>query len=178
MKHGFVLAVVLVLAACKEDEAAAPPAPAPLTESALSYFCQMNIAEHGGPKGQIHLDGHEQPLFFAQVRDLVAYLKSPERDAEITAVYVSDMGRAGSWEDPGFENWTVAETATFVVGAEVAGGMGAPEIVPFADPAAAAGFIARYGGRALPMSDIPDDAALGPVDLEHPLETPLLESAS
>lgn len=178
MKPGPVIAALLALAACKEDEAAAPPPPAALTETALSYFCQMNIAEHGGPKGQIHLDGHEQPLFFAQVRDLVAYLKSPERDAQITAVYVSDMGRAGSWENPGPENWTAAGTAIFVVGAEVAGGMGAPEIVPFADAAEAAGFIARYGGRALPMSDIPDDAALGPVDLERILETPLLESAS
>ncbi|TDK44482.1 nitrous oxide reductase accessory protein NosL [Antarcticimicrobium luteum] len=179
MRHGLmIVAALLALTACKQDEAAAPPPPAPLTEVALSYFCQMNIAEHGGPKGQIHLDGHEQPLFFAQVRDLVAYLKSPERDAEITAVYVSDMGRADSWENPGAENWTAAETATFVVGAEVAGGMGAPEIVPFADPARAAGFIARYGGQALPFSDIPDDAALGPVDLDQQLETPSLESAS
>lgn len=172
-----ILIALLALAACKQETAEAPP-PAPLTETALSYFCQMNVAEHGGPKGQIHLAGHDQPLFFAQVRDMVAYLKSPERDAEITAVYVSDMGRAGSWDHPGADNWTAAETATFVVGARVAGGMGAPEIVPFADPAAAAGFIARYGGQALPLQEIPDDAALGPVDLDQKLKTPSLESSS
>lgn len=163
---------VLALSACKEEQAKAPPPPVDLTEVALSYFCQMNIAEHGGPKGQIHLLGHEAPLFFAQVRDLLAYLKSPERDAEITAVYVSDMGAAPSWETPGISNWTAAESATFVVGAGVAGGMGAPEIVPFADHEAAKAFIQTYGGSALPFSQIPDASVLGPVDLDMQLETP------
>ena len=166
------LAATLALAACQEEEAKAPPAPADLTEAALSYFCQMNVAEHGGPKGQIHLQGHPQPLFFAQVRDLVAYLRSPEREAEITAVYVSDMGAATSWQEPGISNWILAEEAVFVVGAEVAGGMGAPEIVPFADLAGAEDFITRYGGAPMALSDIPAEAALGAVDLEQPLETP------
>ncbi|MGR3761788.1 nitrous oxide reductase accessory protein NosL [Roseobacteraceae bacterium NS-SX3] len=167
-----VLIALLSLAACKEEQAAAPPPPADLTEAALSYFCQMNIAEHGGPKGQIHLKGHPQPLFFAQVRDLVAYLKSPEREAEITAVYVSDMGAALSWQTPGAGNWIAAEGALFVVGADVAGGMGAPEIVPFAGAKGAEAFIATYGGAAMPLENIPDDAALGPVDLDLTLETP------
>ncbi len=162
----------LALAGCREEEAKAPPEPADLTATALSYFCQMDIADHGGPKGQIHLDGHEQPLFFAQVRDLVAYLKSPERDAMITAIYVSDMGAAQSWASPGASNWIAAEAAIFVVGAEVAGGMGAPEIVPFADPEQAQDFIARYGGEAMRLPDIPNEAALGAVDLDQPLETP------
>lgn len=168
------LIALIALAACKEEEAAAPPAPADLTESALSYFCQMNVAEHGGPKGQIHLKGHPAPLFFAQVRDMVAYLKSPEREAEITAVYVSDMGAALSWVEPGPGNWIAADGALFVTGARVAGGMGAPELVPFATPEAAARFIARHGGQALPLNDIPDAAVLGPVDLAQPLATPVL----
>lgn len=170
MKY-LLLAALVALTACKEDIVVAPAA-TPLTEEALSYFCQMNIAEHGGPKGQIHLAGHAQPLFFAQVRDLVAYLKSPEREAEITAIYVSDMGVAPSWDQPGTDNWTAAETAFFVVGAGVAGGMGAPEIVPFATQQAADDFIATFGGRAMSMKQIPDDAAIGPVDLDLSLETP------
>ena len=48
------LIALLVLAACKEELAEAPD-PVDLTPDALSYFCQMNVAEHGGPKGQIHL---------------------------------------------------------------------------------------------------------------------------
>ena len=172
-----ILVAALALAGCREDQAEAPPA-ADLTDTALSYFCQMNVAEHGGPKGQIHLKGHPEPLFFAQVRDMVAYLKSPERDADITAVYVSDMGVAPSWDSPGISNWIVADTATFVVGADVAGGMGAPEIVPFARLQDATGFVARYGGHAVSLSDIPDQAAIGAVDLDQPLETPSLETPS
>ncbi|AVO38616.1 nitrous oxide reductase accessory protein NosL [Pukyongiella litopenaei] len=166
-----LLCALLALTACREEVAEAPD-PVPLTEDALSHFCQMNVAEHGGPKGQIHLKGLPVPIYFAQVRDLVAYLKSPERDAEITAIYVSDMGVAANWADPGAENWIDAGAAHFVIGAGVAGGMGAPEIVPFADEAAATAFIARYGGTSVRLDDIPDDAALAPVDLDTPLETP------
>ncbi len=166
------LIALIALAACKEEQAAAPPDPVDLTESALSHFCQMNIAEHGGPKGQIHLDGYPAPLFFAQVRDMVAYLKSPERDAEITAIYVSDMAVAPSWRQPGISNWIAADGATFVVGADVAGGMGAREVVPFSDISSAERFILKYGGAALSLPDIPDDAVLGPIDLDLILETP------
>ncbi|WP_027257829.1 MULTISPECIES: nitrous oxide reductase accessory protein NosL [Leisingera] len=167
-----ILAAALFLSACLEEEAKAPPAPVELTEAALSYFCQMNVSEHGGPKGQIHLEGFPVPLFFAQVRDLAAYVKSPERDAEITAIYVSDMGAAASWAHPGTNNWIDAKGTHFVVGANVAGGMGAPEVVPFASTEDAARFAARYGGEVSGFEDIPDDAVLGPVDLDQQLETP------
>jgi copper chaperone NosL len=160
------------LSACQEEEAKLPPNPVELTQTALSYFCQMNIAEHGGPKGQIHLEGFPAPLFFAQVRDLVAYLKGPERDADITAVYVSDMGVASSWAEPGNDNWVAANEAFFVINSNVAGGMGAPEIVPFASAADAEKFATRYGGTVTLLADIPAEAALGPVDLDQILETP------
>lgn len=172
MKPLFLATAALLLAACQEEEAKAPPAPMELTTEALSYFCQMNVAEHGGPKGQIHLEGYPAPLFFAQVRDLVAYVKAPERDANITAIYVSDMGIAPDWASPGTDNWINADDAQFVVGANVAGGMGAPEIVPFAAPEDANKFVARYGGAISTLTEIPDDAALGPVDLDLKLETP------
>lgn len=170
MKH-LALITLVALTACKEEQIAAPD-PVDLSPDALSYFCQMNIAEHGGPKGQIHLEGYPMPLFFAQVRDMIAYLKSPERDAQITAVYVSDMGVAPNWRQPGLSNWIAADGATFVVGANVAGGMGAREVVPFANPSDATAFIDRYGGTNLPLSDIPDTEVLGPVDLDLKLETP------
>jgi copper chaperone NosL len=170
MKY-LILIPLLAISACKEDVSAVPDA-TPLTQEALSHFCQMNIAEHGGPKGQIHLAGLEQPIFFAQVRDLVGYVKSPERDAPITMVYVSDMGAAESWNQPGIRNWIAAENAIFVIDAGVAGGMGAPEIVPFAEQSAAEAFIAIYGGHSVAFGQIPDGAALGPVDLDLLLETP------
>ena len=172
MRYLASLLAILVLTACQEEEAKAPPPPVELTRTALSFFCQMNIAEHGGPKGQVPLEGYPAPLFFAQVRDLIAYLKSPEREAVITAVYVSDMGVASNWQYPGTDNWILASDALFVIGANVAGGMGAPEIVPFGSAEAAAPFLSRFGGTLLPIAEIPDDAALGPVDLSQLLETP------
>lgn len=172
MRAAFILTAALALAACKEDAASEAPPPVDLTETALSYFCQMNIAEHGGPKGQIHLDGMPQPLFFAQVRDMVAYLKSPEREAEIIAIYVSDMGAAPSWSNPGVSNWISAETAQFVIDAPIAGGMGAPEIVPFSETAQAREFAARFGGQVRSLSEIPDEAVLGEIDFSQVLETP------
>ncbi len=171
MKHVALIAL-LVLVACKEEEARVAPPPMAMTQEALSHYCQMNIAEHGGPKGQIHLDGYPQPLFFAQVRDLVTYVKSPEREAEITALYVSDMGVAPSWLLPGEDNWIKADQALFVVGADVRGGMGAPEIVPFGDAQGAQKFITLYGGQVMSLEQIPDEVVFGPVDLDQPLEVP------
>jgi len=99
-------------------------------------------------------------------------MKSPERDAPITAVYVSDMGKAESWDDLGENNWILANDAQFIIGADVAGGMGAPEIVPFGDAASAKQFLDKYGGQLLPLTEIPDEAALAPVDLSQTLEAP------
>jgi copper chaperone NosL len=165
------IALLLLLTACKED-VAATPGPVALTDEALGYFCQMDVSEHDGPKGQVHLADYRQPLFFAQVRDVIAYLKGPEREAEITAIYVSDMGAAQSWAEPGATNWIDAQSAVFVVGAGVRGGMGAPEIVPFARPESAKVFTERYGGTVMSLDEIPDDAAIGPVDLDQTLEDP------
>ncbi|NNE81689.1 MAG: copper resistance protein CopZ [Silicimonas sp.] len=171
MRHFLALLLILPLAACKEDQAAIPD-PIPLTVEAVSYFCQMNVLEHGGPKAQVHLEGLPAPLFFAQVRDAVAYLKSEERDRRVAMTYVSDMGQATSWNEPGENNWTSAADAFFVIGAGVRGGMGAPEIVPFATRESAEAFVVQYGGTITTLNDIPNDTVLGPVDLAQVLEEP------
>lgn len=153
----------LSLAACRE-EAAERPLPVTMTAEAVGHYCQMTLLEHPGPKAQVHLEGLAEPLFFSQVRDAIAYQRMPEQSHAITAIYVSDMGAAPSWEDPGADNWIAADTALYVVGAAVAGGMGAPELIPFSDPAAAAGFATRNGGEVLSLDAIPDDAVLAPVE--------------
>jgi copper chaperone NosL len=128
----------------------------------------MDLSGHGGPKAQIHLEGFPAPIFFAQVRDGLGYLKGAERDAPILAVYVSDMGRAPNWEAPGAENWIAAEAAHYVVGSDATGGMGAPEIVPFGAQEDARAFAAKRGGRVVSLADIPDDAVFGPVSIALP----------
>ena len=173
MRNPLVLLVstaALFLSACSEEKAELPP-PVPLTEQALSHYCQMWVSEHGGPKAQIHLEGMPNPLFFAQVRDAVAYLRSSERDAPVTAVYVSNMSVAKSWDEPGQTNWIDAGSAKFVIGSDAKGGMGAPEVVPFGDEADASQFVADRGGKVATLDEIPDETVLGAVDFELPQET-------
>ena len=163
------IALLVLLTACSEQKAAAPD-PVPLTEAALSHYCQMYVAEHGGPKAQIHLEGYPAPLFFAQVRDAVAYLRSPEREAPVTAVYVSNMSVAKSWEEPGASNWIKAGEASFVIDSDAKGGMGAPEVVPFENRADADRFAAEHGGRTASLDEIPDETVLSAVEFELPGE--------
>jgi copper chaperone NosL len=153
----------LTLSACKE-EVTNRPLPVAMTAEAVGHYCQMNLLEHPGPKAQVHLAGLPDPLFFSQVRDAIAYQRMPEQSHAITAIYVSDMGVAPSWENPGAENWAAAEDVLYVVGAALPGGMGAPELVPFTSREAAQTFVAEHGGEILPLDAIPDDVVLAPVE--------------
>ncbi len=167
MRYAALVAIVL-LAGCREGAAVQAPEPVVMTEEAVSHYCMMSLAEHPGPKAQIHLEGLPDPIFFAQVRDGIAYLKQPERTAEIAAVYVSNMSRAPSWGAPGAGNWIAAEDAIFVVGADVTGGMGAPELAPFETEQAARDFAALHGGELMRLPDIPEEAVLGAVEIAVP----------
>ncbi|MBV2361585.1 nitrous oxide reductase accessory protein NosL [Thalassococcus sp. CAU 1522] len=158
------LLLVLGLAACREEIAQAVD-PVALTPDAVGHFCQMNLTEHEGPKAQVHLEGLPgAPLFFSQVRDAVAYTRLPEQTHTILAVWVNDMGAAGAqWSEPGATNWIALEDAHLVVGSTRDGGMGAPELVPFSDPAAAEAFRADNGGTVMRVAQIPDEAVMAPV---------------
>jgi copper chaperone NosL len=167
MKHIAFVLCLLALAACKE-EVAQDVSAVRLNPQAVGHYCQMELLEHEGPKGQAHLAGLPgAPLFFSQVRDAVAYMRMPEQSHAILAVWVNDMGAAGaSWANPGANNWIRAEDAFFVIGADVKGGMGAPELVPFSDPALAKAFAAENGGTVATLDQIPNEAVLAPVDLD------------
>ncbi|MDO5622502.1 MAG: nitrous oxide reductase accessory protein NosL [Paracoccus sp. (in: a-proteobacteria)] len=157
----FAIIALLALAACRQ-EAVEIPEPVALTETAIGHFCQMNLVEHPGPKGQVHLKDILAPLFFSQVRDAIAYLRMPEQDYEIVTTYVSDMGVAPSWDDPGATNWIPAADAFYVVGSSREGGMGAAETVPFGTEDAARAFAAQYGGEIMRLDDIPTELVLAP----------------
>lgn len=163
-----LLALTIVsLAACRDEVAL--PLPVAMTSEAVGHYCQMGILEHTGPKAQAYLEGLPAPLFFSQVRDVVAYMRMPEQSHVVTVAYVSDMGVPGAtWDAPGTENWINAAEAHFVVGSTMTGGMGTPEIVPFAEPEAAQAFAALHGGSVMAMDDIPDVAVLAPVGVDDP----------
>ena len=161
MRRALVFA--LALAACQEDVAQNTD-PLPLTAETVGHFCQMNLLEHEGPKGQVHLEGLPgMPLFFSQVSDLVVYLRLPEQSHPVLAIYVSDMGASGaSWAEPGAANWIDATAAHYVVGSDALGGMGAPEVVPFADRTRAEAFADEHGGAVMALDAIPDSAITAP----------------
>ncbi|MBL4928984.1 nitrous oxide reductase accessory protein NosL [Fuscibacter oryzae] len=150
MKRLFL--ALLLLAACRQE--AAIPDPVALTPESVGYFCQMNILDHGGPKAQVHLDTFPgRPLFFSQISDAAAYLRMPERDGQIVATYVTDMG-AADWNAPDRAPWVEASKATYVVGSDRLGGMDQPELIPFADPAKASTFAAQHGGMVQTLDQI------------------------
>lgn len=161
---------LLALGACR-DEIAALPAPVEMTVEAVGHYCQMNVLEHPGPKAQVHLAGMPNPLFFSQVRDAIAYQRMPEQSHAITVIYVSDMGGGADWANPGASNWIRADTAIYVVGAAIAGGMGAPELVPFSVRAEAEAFARDHGGAVMALDVIPDTVVLAPVEMDGDIGT-------
>lgn len=161
------LASVLVTG-CDEPEVAVVPEPVALTREAAGHFCQMTVLDHPGPKAQAHLVGYEFPLWFSQVRDALAFDRLPEQTAAVSIIYVHDMGAAASWDRPGDDNWIPLRAAVYVVGSDRSGGMGAPELVPFADRGAAEAFARRHGGTVIAFADIEDAMVLGPVEVDLP----------
>lgn len=166
MRWAWTALVMLMLAACERaGPAAPPPAPAEISDEATGHYCGMLLADHEGPKGQIHLASRSGPIWFSSVRDTIAFLRLPEEAKDVVAVYVNDMGSAPRWDQPQAGAWVEARTAWFVVDSSMRGGMGANEAVPFATRPAAESFSASHGGRVLRLDGIPDDYVLGRVDL-------------
>lgn len=161
----FVTMVMLLAAGCSDKSQSGRPTAVAMTDDALGHYCQMALSEHPGPKAQVHLEGLPNPLFFSQVRDAIAYKRMPEQSYPIRAIYVSDMEKASSWEEPGVDNWAAAEDVFYVADSKARGGMGAPELVPFARRQAAEAFAAENGGSVLTLGEIPDHAVLAPVEL-------------
>lgn len=163
MRRVLALAVIAALAACAREQPPEAPPPLELTREHIGYYCNMTVADHRGPKGQIHLSGAAEPLWFASVRDTLTFTLLPEESKSVAAIYVNDMGRA-DWDAPEAGTWVEARQAFYVVGSRRTGGMGAPEPVPFAEQAAALRFAAEHGGEVVPYGDIPSEYVLAAPD--------------
>ncbi len=171
IRAAMIVMLSLVVGGCFEEKVVEKPHPIALTAEAVGHYCQMNILEHEGPKAQVHIAGHSAPLWFSQVRDAVVFTRLPEETAEITAIYVNDMGRAESWADPGPDNWVEADLAHFVIGSRQTGGMGVPEVIPFGVRSDAESFVKQYGGKIVRFAEIPEDYVLSSVDTASAGET-------
>ena len=91
-------------------------------------------------------------------------MKLPDESNEITAVYVTDMGKA-NWKSPEAGPWIDIKEATLVIESNRRGGMGAPAVVPFKEVSSAENFISQYGGRMISLDEIPIDYVLGMVEI-------------
>jgi copper chaperone NosL len=153
------VAALAILAACSKEDARVVPAAHTLTADATGHYCGMLLSEHAGPKGQILLEGQDAPVWFSSVRDTLTFLNLPAEAKNIAAVYVSDMAKAPSWEQPGADNWVLAGNAFFVIGSDRQGGMGGEEAVPFSTEAAARAFVEQYHGRIVRLDEATKSAA-------------------
>jgi copper chaperone NosL len=154
-----VLIGALSVTACKKT-AEAPPAPQALTATAIGHYCGMYVLEHPGPKAQIILASRKEAVWFSSARDAFSFSMLPEEPRDIRAIYVSDMAKAPSWEEPGATNWIDARQAFFVIGSRMKGGMGADETVPFSERAAAEKFASENGGRVVTFAEVPREYVL------------------
>jgi copper chaperone NosL len=152
MRRYFLISILLLLAACTKEPAAKPPA----IEFGREHTCQvcgMIIVDFPGAKGQIHYSKGKYDTFCSTLDMFLFYLQ-PDRPADITAVYVNDMGKA-DMEHP-VNHWTDATKAVYVYGGDVMGPMG-EAMVPFSDLKAAEAYIKQHGGMALKFNDVTMD---------------------
>lgn len=159
-----VLAVLVLsigtLAGCTEE--VATPEPLKLTRDAIGHYCNMIVADHPGPKAQIHEKDRPKPLWFSSVRDGLAYMTLPGEAQRVVAFYVHDMSRAENWERPPDDGiWIKASDAIYVIGSTRRGGMGARETVPFKSREDAETFAAKFGGQAVTYAEIPKPYIVG-----------------
>jgi copper chaperone NosL len=158
----FAVLVAVPVAACRDDQAAeVPPAPAEITAESVGHYCGMLLADHEGPKGQIHLAGVAAPVWFSSVRDTFAFTRLPEEPKGIRAIYVHDLARAVDWAHPEPGAWVEARQAWYVVGSSRRGGMGGDEALPFSDETAARAFAADSGGDVIRFDQVPDSFVFG-----------------
>ena len=155
--------VALVLAGCNRDGSDSDHAAARCAQQR----CDGGLLRHErarAPRAQgadHHGKSRIDPYWFTSARDAVAFTLMPDQPRDIRAIYVSDMARAPSWEEPGATNWIDAKKAFFVIESRKQGGMGAAEAVPFGNRAAADAFAAANGGKVVTFAEIPSGYVLG-----------------
>ena len=96
-----VLLCGLVLAGCGERQTAeAPPPPHELTRAAVGYYCGMTLLSTPGPRLRSSWRAGAS-LSGSSARDAFSFTMLPEEPKDIRAIYVSDMAKAPSWDNPG-----------------------------------------------------------------------------
>lgn len=151
------LTALLAIAGCGDvGDASPPPPPQSVSAQSVGHYCGMALADHAGPKGQIFIQGHPDPVWFSSIKQLFAYTLLPEEPKAVSALYVNDMGTAGPDGAPDATAWIDARKAFYVIEGRFIGGMGAEDAMPFSRRADALAFSQAHGGRVVAFSDVPE----------------------
>lgn len=107
-----VFTMLFLLAACDRapDKMAAP---VEITRDSYCSLDGMLLADHPGPKAQIHY-AQGAPEFFCDTVEMFSLYLQPEQQKRVTALFVNDMGKT-DWEKPAGQ-WIDARQAVYVVG--------------------------------------------------------------
>lgn len=160
-----ILAAITLAGCSGEDKAlAVAPVAQAITIESVGHYCGMNLVEHAGPKGQIFVNGRENPVWFTAIKQVFAYTILPDEPKGIAAIYVHDMGQATNWDQPEDGIWIDARKAFYVIESQFIGGMGADDALPFGDEAKANEFAQKHGGRVLGFADMPENYILNHED--------------
>ena len=145
------LAALLLVAGCERQPGTALPRE--ITKATVCSMDGMLLADHPGPKGQIHYE-QGPPDFFCDTKEMIAIYLRPEERKRVVAVFTQDMAKA-DWQRPE-GHWIDARDAFYVAGSALRGSMG-PTLASFAREEDARTFAARYGGKVLRFQSITPD---------------------
>ena len=156
------LLVLLVLAACDDAEQVAGPPPREPGRGDVGNYCGMVLVEHPGPKAQIFLASRAEPV----VVHPGARRHRVHPPARGAARHHRHLGQRHGPHDQLAGSARPAPGPTRAAPGSSsqssrAGGMGAPEAVPFGTEPPARAFAAAHGGRVVRLDEIPDDYVLG-----------------
>lgn len=154
-----------------EQKVEAPLTPAAITADAVGQYCGMNLSDHPGPKGQVHLRSRENPVWLSSVRDTFAFLMLPDEPKNVRGAFVSDMGGAAAPDAADPDRWVDAKLAWYVTGSRAPAAMTGAELYPFAQEADARAFALHYGGTLRRFAEIRPEEILGG-DEEMPVAPP------
>ncbi len=148
-----VLLCLLTLTSCNSAAPEKTPTALEPDRDTKAIYCGMTLAEHPGPKGQIHVAGEEPVAWFSSVKDAFFFLKNEGATRRILAFYVHDMSKA-DWHHPQPGSWILAKDAFYLLDSSKTSGMGMTEIIPFGKQITAQVWLKQYGGRILSYDEV------------------------
>lgn len=148
-KYSLIILLVIFSLGCSRGPGA-KPLPVELDRTHDCKVCGMIIVDFPGAKAQIHYKNGRYDTF-CSTTDMFLFYLQPDRPANISAIYVNDMGKADKEHPKG--HWIDAKSAFYVRGGDVTGPMG-EAMVPFSDMKDADAYVKKHRGKIIKFEDV------------------------